>query len=100
MDGILARLFVLLLLFAEWAGDPHFGRCLYSGPMSSQPVCCHSIGLARTPFSTACSHNTTLNPLASEGVLLLAWTAPVLDEHAWASLVEPRLAYLFMSIQC
>jgi hypothetical protein len=43
MLTVLGRLFLFLLLVCEWAGDPHFGNCPFSRPMSSQPVYCHSL---------------------------------------------------------
>src|SRR5438552_6457559 len=39
---IVSRLFLLLLLFADWAGDPYCGRSPLSRPFSSQDAFCHS----------------------------------------------------------
>ncbi len=33
---ILGRFLLLLLLACDWWGDPHQGRSLFSGPLSSQ----------------------------------------------------------------
>jgi hypothetical protein len=44
MEKGLTRLFLILLLVCEWAGDPHFGRTpRLSWPMQSEPVCCPSL---------------------------------------------------------
>jgi hypothetical protein len=97
----LPQLFLLLLLIAEWAGDPHFGHSLFSQPLSSQPVCCHSVGVARyaAPIGTFPWPGTATTSLSSEEALLLM-RAPVSAGPCGKSLCRPPLAYLFMSILC
>src|SRR5207248_6950132 len=39
----LSRLFLLLLLGADWLGDPYFGKSPLSRPYQSQDAFCHSL---------------------------------------------------------
>jgi hypothetical protein len=49
---LVSRLFLLFLLYADWAGDPYFGHSPLSRPLASQEAFCHSVAnrtiIART----------------------------------------------------
>jgi hypothetical protein len=46
MPSILGRVFLLLLLVTDWAGDPFFGQLPSSRPLASSEVYCHSLNAA------------------------------------------------------
>jgi hypothetical protein len=99
MRTVVSRIFLVLLLVAEWAGDPHFGQSAFSRPLSSQPVSCHSIGV--NPLSP--THPTlpresvaALVPECHTSTLL---SAQSYVEHRCACSGEPDLTYLLMSMQ-
>jgi hypothetical protein len=97
-----SRLFLLLLLIADWAGDPYFGHSPLSRPMASQEAFCQSL-VYRTELCRA----TVPSPTEPSAVLIPfespLWRA--LTPHLWepvAGPAPPRATdplYAFMSLQ-
>jgi hypothetical protein len=99
---VLSRLFLLLLLVADWAGDPYFGHSPLSRPFSSQDAFCHSM-VHRVAVLQAFNRGWSATPLfqandrmaASDPRPLMRARQP---EQLLLSTTDPLYAY--MSLQC
>jgi hypothetical protein len=99
----LSRLFLLLLLAGDWAGDPYFGRSPLSRPMSSQDAFCHSLtfrdDICRAISFTQDGHCPTAT--AIDAVVSLHGSASLLDCKAAPALPQPAASLqALMSLRC
>jgi hypothetical protein len=99
---VLGRLFLLLLLVADWAGDPYFGRSPLSRPFASQDAFCHSM-VHRVAVLQAVNRGwgAVLLLHASERVAALDFSPPMRTrqgEQLFLSVTDPLYGY--MSLQC
>jgi hypothetical protein len=99
---LIGRLFLLLLLIADYAGDPYFGQSPLSRPFSSQDAFCHSV-VHRVAILRATTlswrdvpiHHGTICPLT-------ACDARQLVRHSKIEHLLPAtdLLYALMSLRC
>jgi hypothetical protein len=101
MMVVVSRLFLFLLLVADWAGDPYFGHSPLSRPLASQDAVCpaYRADLAKAitliqsrlpiPQASSCT-------LALLNASLSQRTAKV--DHLLLSMTDPL--YASMSLQC
>ena len=64
MRSVLVTAVLLLLLAIDWAADPYQGTNPLSQPLSSTPVCCHSL-VYRHESYRRCSWEHWLEPAGS-----------------------------------
>jgi hypothetical protein len=69
---VVGRLFLLLLLVADYAGDPYGGRSPLSRPFSSQDAFCHSL-IHRATISQAMVPSDAGKVIHRSTLLHLSW---------------------------
>jgi hypothetical protein len=99
---VFSRLFLFLLLVADWAGDPYFGHSPFSRPFSSQDAFCHSMA-HRVAVLQAVNRgwSTILLSHTSDCTVALSVRPPIRvreEEQRFLSTTDPLYAY--MSLQC
>jgi len=99
---LVGRLFLLLLLIADYAGDPYFGQSPFSRPFSSQDAFCHSVAhrvaiLRATTFGwrDAPVLHGTICPLTACDA-----RQPVRNSRTEHLLPATDLVYALMSLRC
>ena len=101
---LISRLFLFLLLVADWAGDPYFGQSPLSRPFSSQDAFCHSF-VQRANLLKATTIGCIEDPvLHAQSDTLAAVQTPGSPPRAWE--LEHVLLratggfYALMSMRC
>src|SRR5439155_16524616 len=96
------RIFLLVLLVADYAGDPYFGQSPLSRPYSSQDAFCHSVihRVAILRATTLSSRDVpilhgTIGPFAACDA-----RQPVRNRTIEQLLPATDLLYALMSLQC
>jgi len=74
---VVRRLFLFLLLVADYAGDPYFGQSPLSRPLSSQDCFCHSMTQRALLQRAATLNDGDLSILAPAGTVLAVFDAKV-----------------------
>jgi hypothetical protein len=102
MMPLIGRLFLFLLLVADYVGDPHFGQSPLSRPYASQDAFCHSV-VQRVVLLKATTSTGTM-----PGLHLAAHALRGLDTHLPMRGIVANLIFLaaadplygLMSLQC
>jgi hypothetical protein len=100
---VLSRLFLLLLVFADWAGDPYFGHSPLSRPFASQDAYCHSLPIRTTLFRAITPSGRDL-PFYDASSCLCATQSSCPPARKWEvmHMLLPAMdpIYALMSLQC
>jgi hypothetical protein len=102
MSLVISRLFLFLLLVADYVGDPYFGHSPLSRPYASQDAFCHSVvqRVILLKATTAPDTMSVLHPRA-HGLLALDTRSPMRgNETEPVILLAADPLYGFMSLQC
>jgi hypothetical protein len=100
---VISRLFLFLLLAADYAGDPYCGQSPLSRPFSSQDCFCHSIVQRAILLKTVTPiwSEIPILPATSDTFTVLDTRLPMRNrevEHSLLSATDPL--YALMSLQC
>jgi hypothetical protein len=99
---LIGRSFLLLLLIADYAGDPYFGQSPLSRPYSSQDAFCHSV-VHRVAILRATTFSWRDIPILNGVILPLAARdarQPLRYSEIDHRLPATDLLYALMSLQC
>ena len=99
---LIGRLFLLLLLIADYVGDPYFGQSPLSRPFSSQDAFCHSV-VHRVAILRVTTSSWRDVPILHGAVCPLAACdarQPVRNGEIEHPLPATHPLYALMSLQC
>jgi hypothetical protein len=99
---LIGRLFLFLLLIADYAGDPYFGQSPLSRPFSSQDAFCHSV-VHRAAILRATTFSSRDVPILHGTICPLAVCdarQPVRNGELEHLLSATHSLYALMSMQC
>jgi hypothetical protein len=99
---LIGRLFLLLLLIADYVGDPYFGQSPLSRPYASQDAFCHSV-VHRVAILRATTFSCRDVPMLHGTICPLAacdTRQPVRSREIEHLLPATHPLYALMSLQC